>query len=234
MFKNLLNDGNVVRKQIVISVTGVIRPVARADNSGKNPLIRGTYQQGYDGDFLVSCLHSSGKEPSLKISRIESDYLTQIGDVNLYRFFDNLNHVAIKWLCKNDENPFLPAGAGWDGVHSEADIYKISSTIQRLPKGTDEALIGRMQDASYFTDRMMVKKPTRFILADRPVKFDKTYRYAVTEDVNGNTQTCLLDADTTEYPVDNLTRLVLINFVQLKVQGDEKFEWLHYQILRND
>lgn len=234
MFKNLLNDGNVVRKQIVITPEGGVSNVVRADKNNKSATSVGTYQIGREGDYLISVIYNGSKEPSLKICKIKDGYLEKINDdTNLYLFFKYLNTAAVQWLCSNDDNPFLPAGAGWDGVHSGADLVKKMTVTQKLPYNMDEALRKRVLEAVYFTAKSIADKSPVMVLPSQLLDVKK-FQHAVIVYETGECST--LQINELPHPsglkLDDVAKVILIKFKQLKIAGDEQFDWELYDVYR--
>lgn len=234
MFKNFVNDGNIVKKQILINPTTGIVPVARADKNNKTAPTAGTYQQGETGDILCYVLFKEGEAPVMKMIKIKDGGVEPLENgFNYYNIMKWLNPLTTDWLLTLDDEPFLPAGVGWDGKYSQSDLVKKARISSRLPARIDQVFLERMINAGYFTSTKEVNKSTVHMQSKNCPLYHikkKDFDYYVLEQ-DGIVTINEIICDTSINVHENTKQLFLIKFNELKVKGNEQFQWEHIVFL---
>lgn len=225
--KNFKIEENINNKFLVVNIkTGLPAPVTRADKSSPEGELRGTYQNyTVDEDVIIQSRLENG-EPFITVYKFDKQNL-KATEVNIGRILGNLSMEAIKWLYEFDDNPFLPANVGWDGVYSQSDLFKRATILQALPTGLDENFIERLTKAGYFTPLKEVqKKPVYTTHVQKPIlAIDKevwSHAIIVYDEIAIIRE--IIDSQTIKTG-ENINEIILFKFNPLKVKGNEQFVW---------
>lgn len=159
--KNQLNvkseNGTGYSRFLVIShVDGNPRPVWRTDRKNKNNPDAGTYQRVEEKDLVIRSRFIENETPNILFFEVEKivgevPQLKQTDTDNLYMFIKNINPVVTDWLTDKNNRQNLPAGIGWDGVHSELEILKLNKALSFLPAGVSSDIVDRYTRAAFYT-----------------------------------------------------------------------------------
>lgn len=232
MLKNVKYHSGKCTKRIAFNpITGIPKPVARADKNNKaDYMYTGTYQDLRNGDLIVRCIWEDGK--AIVNLEINNDKDRTVESIDFTQFLLNLNPLWVKWLTTDDGNVFLPKGCGWDGVFSENDKLKYLTLQQNLPNGLSQEVINRITNACYFTALKEIDKTWKIQHAGLSplVPVNKEYHLAIEEFKDGTCEVTHVKEEFAYQITDDTVKYVLIKFVPLKVKGAEKIEWEIIQI----
>lgn len=129
-------------RQIVLSPRGEVREVARAQWSGYQP-DRCTFQIAREGDLVVRVTWWPEQWSVLLVQDGELQDTGPMGLVRHQALIQGLSKEAEAFLnggMSGRQPSFLPAGLGWDGRNTAADVKK-EGRIRGLFRGLDEAWV---------------------------------------------------------------------------------------------
>lgn len=131
-------------RQVVLTPGGTVRPVQSAVRSGYRP-DRCTNQVAREGDLVIRV---TWYPEYWGISKVLGGVLTDLGHQGLIDYqplIRNLSKEVEAFLQPTAERKesFLPAGCGWDGVNTQADLRK-KERLEAFLRGADPYWIGKV------------------------------------------------------------------------------------------